>query len=261
MNNQMQIFQHEQFGSIRSVVINDEPWFVGKDVAEALGYKEPSKAAREKVDPDDRGMSKIDTLGGTQEMTIINESGLYSLVLSSKLPGAKQFKRWVTSEVLPSIRKHGAYMTEETLKKALTTPDFIIDLATALKEEQSKRRELEAAREADRPKVLFAEAVSASSSSILVGDMAKILRQNGVEIGQVRLFQWLRDKGYLIRQKGTSWNMPTQRSMEMGLFEVKETTITHADGHISVSRTVKVTGKGQQYFISKFLEKEKKTGS
>ena len=261
MNNQMQIFQHEQFGDIRTVVKDNEPWFVGKDVAEALGYKEPSKAAREKVDPDDRGMSKIDTPSGAQEMTIINESGLYSLVLSSKLPGAKQFKRWVTSEVLPSIRKHGAYMTEETLKKALTTPDFIIDLATALKEEQSKRRELEAAREADRPKVLFAEAVSASSSSILVGDMAKILRQNGVEIGQVRLFQWLRDKGYLIRQKGTSWNMPTQRSMEMGLFEIKETTISHADGHISAKPTPKVTGKGQQYFISKFLEKEKKTGS
>ena len=189
-------------------------------------------------------------------MTIINESGLYSLILSSKLPHAKKFKHWVTSEVLPSIRKHGAYMTDSTLEQALTSPDFLIKLATELKTEKEKRQALEVQAEENKPKVLFADAVSVSQTSILVGDLAKIIKQNGVNIGANRLFAWLRDNGYLIKRKGSDYNMPTQYSMDLKLFEVKETVITHSDGHTSISKTPKVTGKGQQYFINKFLNEE-----
>lgn len=185
--------------------------------------------------------------------TIINESGLYSLILSSKLPNAKKFKRWVTNEVLPSIRKHGAYMTDQTLEQALTSPDFLIQLATQLKEEKEQRKQLEVKVEHDRPKVLFAESVSASKTSILVGELAKILKQNGVDTGQTRLFAWMRENGYLIKRRGNDYNMPTQRAMEMKLFEVKETSVTHSDGHISVNKTPKVTGKGQVYFVNKIM--------
>ena len=251
--NELTVFNHEEFGTIRTTVINEEPWFVGKDVAIALGYEKPTDAARKHVETEDRGVSKIETPSGTQDMTIINESGLYSLVLSSKLPGAKKFKRWVTSEVLPSIRKHGAYMTAETIEKVLLNPDTIIKLATDLKEEQQKRKLLEAKVEEDKPKVLFAEAVSTAKTSILVGELAKLLKQNGVDIGQNRLFQWMRQNGYLVRRQGNDFNMPTQKSMDMGLFEIKETAVTHADGHVHVSKTPKVTGRGQQYFVNKFL--------
>ena len=251
--NELTVFNHEEFGTIRTTVINEEPWFVGKDVAIALGYEKPTDAARKHVETEDRGVSKIETPSGTQDMTIINESGLYSLVLSSKLPGAKKFKRWVTSEVLPSIRKHGAYMTAETIEKVLLNPDTIIKLATDLKEEQQKRKLLEAKVEEDKPKVLFAEAVSTAKNSILVGELAKLLKQNGVDIGQNRLFQWMRQNGYLVRRQGNDFNMPTQKSMDMGLFEIKETAVTHADGHVHVSKTPKVTGRGQQYFVNKFL--------
>jgi phage antirepressor YoqD-like protein len=186
---------------------------------------------------------------------LINESGLYSLILSSKLPKAKEFKHWVTSEILPTIRKHGAYMTENTLEKALTSPDFLIQLATQLKEEQAQRKALEQRVEADRPKVLFAEAVETSQTSILVGDLAKLIKQNGVDIGQKRLFAWLRENGYLIKS-GNSTNMPTQRSMDMKLFEVKERSISNPDGSVRVTKTTKVTGKGQTYFINIFLKGE-----
>lgn len=185
-------------------------------------------------------------------MTVINESGVYALVFSSKLPKAKEFKHWVTSEVLPTIRKHGAYMTPETLEKALLNPDGMIKVLQALKEEQEKRKALEAQNEEMKPKALFAEAVSASKSSILIGDLAKIIKQNGHEIGQKRLFCWLRDNGWLIKQKGASWNMPTQKSMEMGLFEIKESTFQNPDGSVRITKTPKVTGKGQVFFINKF---------
>ena len=188
-------------------------------------------------------------------MTVINESGLYALVLSSKLPGAKQFKRRVTSEVLPAIRRHGMYADAPTVEKMLDDPDTMIRTLQALKEKREKRRALEQRAEADKPKVLFADAVSASHSSILVGELAKLLRQNGVDIGQNRLFAWLRDNGYLIRRSGTDYNMPTQRAMDMNLFSIKETAITRSDGSITISKTVKVTGKGQQYFVEKFLSK------
>ena len=239
--------------SLKQELTDRKPYFVGKDVAEILGYSNSRKAIADHVDPEDKGVTKCDTLGGQQELTVINESGLYSLILSSKLPNAKKFKHWVTAEVLPSIRKHGAYMTDSTLEQALTSPDFLIKLATELKTEKEKRQALEVQAEENKPKVLFADAVSVSNTSILVGDLAKIIKQNGVNIGANRLFAWLRDNGYLIKRKGSDYNMPTQYSMDLKLFEVKETVITHSDGHTSISKTPKVTGKGQQYFVNKFL--------
>lgn len=251
--NELQLFANEQFGSIRTLEMNGEVWFVGKDVADALGYERPTKAVGDHVDPEDRDEVPIqDSIGRMQKTPIINESGLYSLVLSSKMPTVKQFKRWITSEVLPAIRKHGAYLTPAKIEAVLADPDTIIQLATNLKAERQKRAESEKQIEADKPKVLFAEAVSASHTSILVGELAKILRQNGVDMGQNRLFEWLRGHGYLIKS-GSSRNMPRQRAMEQGLFEIKETTITNPDGSIRVTKTPKVTGKGQQYFVNLFL--------
>jgi anti-repressor protein len=251
--NKMQQFTNPAFGTIRTTEIDGEPWFAGRDVAHVLGYANTKDALSRHVDTDDKRGSRFPTPSGTQEMTVINESGLYALVLSSKLPGAKQFKRWVTSEVLPAIRRHGMYADAPTVEKMLDDPDTMIRTLQALKEEREKRRALEQQTAADRPKVLFADAVSASHTSILVGELAKLLRQNGVNIGQNRLFAWLRDNGYLIRRSGTDYNMPTQRSMEMGLFSIKETAISRSDGSVTVSKTVKVTGRGQTYFVDRFL--------
>lgn len=247
---ELQVFNHPQFGTVRAVEIQGEPWLVGKDVAESLGYTATEKAIRTHVDGDDKGVTEMDTPGGKQKVVIINESGLYSLVFGSKLPEAKKFKHWVTSEVLPSIRRDGGYMH--------TTPDMTDEeiMARAVLLGQKKIEEQAKRIQEMRPKEIFADRVSASESSILVGDLAKLLKQNGVDMGQKRLFRWLRDKGYLIKY-GISYNLPTQRSMELGLFEIKETTITHSDGHISISKTVKVTGKGQVYFVNKFLVKER----
>lgn len=250
--NELKVFQNAEFGQVRTLLIDNEPWFVAKDVCECLWIKDVSKAAQ-RLDEDEKGTNLIPTPGGTQNMLCVNEYGLYALVLSSRKPEAKKFKRWITHEVLPSIRKHGAYMTEEKIEEVLTNPDTIIKLATHLKEEQQKRKALEQKIEKDKPKILFADAVSSSKTSILVGELAKLLKQNGIDIGQNRLFKWLRQNGYLISRKGTDYNMPTQKSMELKLFEVKETTVTHADGHTTVNKTPKVTGKGQQYFINKFL--------
>lgn len=252
MNN-LQVFKHVEFGEVRTVDLDGAPWFVGKDVAQALGYQNPQRAIRDHVDDEDKGVTEMVTPGGKQEMPIINESGLYSLVLSSKLPTAKKFKRWVTSEVLPAIRKTGGYIPtagmsdSEIMARAL----LIAQKSIAEKNTQIERQAQKI--EADAPKVLFADSVAASHTSILVGELAKLLKQNGVDIGPNRLFDWLRNNGYLIRRMGTDYNMPTQRSMELGLFEVKENAITHSDGHVTVSKTPKVTGKGQQYFINKFL--------
>lgn len=252
--NELQIFENADFGSVRTLMINAAPYFVGKDVADILGYQNGSRDINRHVDEEDRRKEMLFDGNQDKETILINESGLYSLILSSKMPNAKKFKHWVTAEVLPSIRKHGAYMTPETLEQAILNPDTMIQLCTALKEEREKRTVLEHQAEKDKPKVLFADAVTASHTSILVGELAKILKQNGVDIGQNRLFAVLREKGYLIKRKGTDWNMPTQRSMEMKLFEIKETVISHADGHTSVNKTVKVTGTGQQYFINLFLK-------
>lgn len=251
--NEIKIFRNEEFGIIRTVTINNEPYFVGKDVATVLGYSNPQKAIRDHVDEEDKTVNESFTVNGTKGV-LINESGLYSLVLSSKLPNAKKFKRWVTAEVLPSIRKHGAYMTNDVLEKALTSPDFLIQLATKLKDEQEKNKKLAAENEVMKPKALFADCVSASKSTILIGELAKIIKANGVDIGQNRLFAWLRENGYLIRRKGMDYNMPTQKSMELGLFKIKETTINKPDGSIAITKTVKVTGKGQAYFINKFIK-------
>lgn len=253
--NEIAIFKNPEFGAIRTLTIDGDPWFVGKDVAERLGYERPTKAVQDHIDSEDKDEVPIqDSIGRMQKTPIINESGLYSLVLSSKLPTAKAFKRWITSEVIPAIRKHGGYLAPEKLEEALMNPDTLIRLATDLKAEREHRRALEAEKEANQPKVLFADAVSASKTSILIGELAKLLKQNGVNIGQNRLFAWMRQNGFLISRTGTDFNMPTQKAMERQLFEIKETAITHSDGHVTVSKTPKVTGIGQQYFVNRFLK-------
>lgn len=247
----LQIFNY-QSNEVRTIQKNGEPWFVLKDVCQVLGIGN-SRMAADRLDPDEKGVSQIDTPGGKQEMTCINESGLYNVILRSDKPEAKPFRKWVTSEVLPTIRRHGMYATPDTVEKMLSDPDTAIKLLTTLKEERAARLALEAQAQADKPKVLFADAVATSKTSILIGELAKLISQNGISIGQNRLFAWMRDNGYLIRRKGSDYNMPTQRSMELCLFEIKETVVAHADGHTSTNKTPKVTGKGQQYFINLFL--------
>lgn len=249
MENTLQVFKSTEFGEFRTVVINNEPWFVGKDVASILGYADTFGALKKHVDLEDKQNCQNDSFESPRGLTVINESGLYSLVLSSRLPTAKKFKRWVTSEVLPSIRKTGGYHLPNFANPA--------EAARAWADQFDARQRAEKQIEQDKPKVLFADSVSVSHTSILIGELAKLLQQNGVPMGQNRLFQWLREKSYLIRRKGTDYNMPTQRAMEMGLLEVKETVVSHSDGHTSISKTPKVTGKGQIYFINKFLESAK----
>lgn len=247
----IKIFENERFGTVRTLEEDGRTLFCGSDVAKALGYAKPRNA----ISAHCKGALKrgIPTAGGVQEITFIPEGDIYRLAARSELPGAEEFERWIFDEVLPSIRKHGLYATADTVDKMLADPDTAIRLLGEIKAEREKRRQLEEQADRDRPKVLFAEAVATSSSSILVGALAKILRQNGVDIGQNRLFEWMRKNGYLSRRRGGDFNVPTQRAMEAGLFEIKETAITHADGHVTVNKTVKVTGKGQQYFIAKFL--------
>ena len=252
--NQLQEFNF-QGNQLRTVMIDSEPFFVGKDAATAIGYKNFRDALKTHVKPKYKRESRITTPFGTQTMTVISEPGLYQLASESKLPSAGPFQDWVYEEVLPSIRKHGAYMTPETIEKAIYNPDFIINLATKLKDEQAKTAALTADNETMKPKALFADAVATSHTSILIGDLAKLIRQNGVDIGQNRLFAWLRDHGYLIGS-GDRRNMPTQRAMDLGLFDIKERTIQNPDGSVRITKTTKVTGKGQQYFINKFLQKE-----
>lgn len=247
----LQTFNFEQ-NEVRTILVKDEPYFVGKDVAEILGYSNGPKAMRDHVDEEDKLTERIVISGQNREVIVINESGLYSLILKSKLPNAKKFKRWVTSEVLPAIRKHGAYLTDEKAYDITHNPNSLADLLLQAGE-QLKQKEL-VIKEL-QPKALFAEAVETSKTSILVSELAKILKGNGVDIGQRRLFDWLRANGYLIKRIGSEWNMPTQKSMNLGLFEIKETTINKPDGHIQISKTSKVTGKGQTYFVNKFLGK------
>ena len=251
---ELQIFNSKEFGDIRTVTIDNEPWFVGKDVAEALGYSNASKAVSTHVGEEDRILKVLeaDSQNGNVVKTqtaLINESGLYALIFGSKLESAKRFKHWVTSEVLPAIRKHGVYAVDELL----SNPEMAIKAFTALKEEREKNKALEADNQRMKPKEIFADAVATSHTSILIGDLAKLLKQNGVETGQKRLFEWLRENSYLIKRKGADWNMPTQKAMSLGLFEVKESTVNNPDGSVRINKTTKVTGKGQQYFINKFL--------
>lgn len=238
---------------VRTTMVDGEPYFVGKDVADILGYAKARNAIANHVDEDDAlKWGVMDSLGREQETTIINESGLYSLILSSKLPQAKEFKRWVTSEVLPSIRKHGMWATEDLLNN----PDFLLATVQKLKEEQEQRKALEVKVEKQKPLVNFANAVSTSEDSILIGDFAKLMSQNGVKIGQNRLFEWLRQKGFLISRKGESWNMPKQEYLDKGLFEVKESTVKASGGLVRLYRTTKITGKGQVYFSNLILNDE-----
>lgn len=256
--NKIQVWNYES-SEIRTIQKDGEPWFVLADVCKVLEIARGTKVAERLEEDEVRQTSITDSLGRQQKAYIINESGLYTVILRSDKPQAKPFRKWVTSEVLPSIRKHGAYMTEQTLERALTSPDFLIELATQLKSEREQRKQLETTvaaqskqMEHDKPKVLFADSVTASSSSILIGELAKLIKQNGVDIGQRRLFEWMRANGYLIKRKGSEYNLPTQRSMEQGLMEIKETSVVHT-GDTTISKTPKVTGKGQVYFINLFL--------
>ncbi len=245
--NEVQLFNFENH-EVRSLLINSEPWFVGKDVASILGYKKPENAIANHVDDDDKTTTLIQGIGSNykSKTMIINESGLYSLVLSSKLPSAKKFKRWVTSEVLPALRKTGQYQVKELSGSEL--------MAKALIEAQSVLAAKDKQIEEMKPKALFADAVATSHTSILVGELAKILKQNGIDMGQKRLFAWLREKGYLIKRQGTDYNMPTQKAMDLGLFEIKEGSYVNGSGVNITTKTPKITGKGQQYFINKFLQ-------
>ena len=257
--NELQIFENSEFGTVRTVELDGRTYFVANDVAKALGYKRPNDA----ITAHCRGTAKHrigvqtgikgDGTPALQEidMLIIPEGDIYRLVVKSQLPSAEKFERWVFDEVLPAIRKHGMYAVDELLND----PDLAIKAFTALKEEKERNKVLQADNDRMRPKEIFADAVAASHTSILIGDLAKLLKQNGVDVGQKRLFFWMRDNGYLIKRQGSDWNMPTQKSMEMGLLEVKESTVNNPDGSVRINRTTKVTGKGQQYFINKFLNK------
>jgi len=239
-------YQGKEF---RTVTQNNEPWFVAKDACELLELEDVSKAVL-RLSDSMKGTNSIPTLGGNQEMLVISEAGLYKLVFTSRKPEAEKFTDWVASEVIPSIRKHGMYAKDELLDN----PDLMIEVITKLKDERQKRLAAETKIEQDKPKVLFADAVAVSNSTILIGELAKLIKQNGIDIGEKRLFEWLRNNGYLISRRGTDYNAPTQRAMELKLFKVKETVITHSDGHVTVSKTTKVTGNGSQYFINKFLK-------
>ena len=244
--NEVQLFNFENH-EVRSLLINSEPWFVGKDVADVLGYKNQNDALSKHVDGEDKDTIAIrDSIGRNRNTPIINESGLYCLVLSSKLPSAKKFKRWVTSEVLPALRKTGQYQVKELSGSEL--------MARALIEAQNVLAAKDKQIEEMKPKALFADAVATSHTSILVGELAKILKQNGIDMGQKRLFAWLREKGYLIKRQGTDYNMPTQKAMDLGLFEIKEGSYVNGSGVNITTKTPKITGKGQQYFINKFLQ-------
>lgn len=249
--NELQVFSYEG-KEVRTIQRNGETWWVLKDVCEVLEIGN-SRMVAERLDVDEKGVSIIDTLGGKQELTVISESGLYNVILLSRKPEAKHFKRWVTHEVLPQIRRHGAYITTSKLEEIMNDPDSWIKLLTALKEERQEKERLKLQATENKPKVVFADAVSVSEGTILIGELAKILKGNGIDIGQNRLFERLRQDGFLIKRKGTDYNAPTQKAMELGLFRVKETAITHSDGHVTISKTTKVTGKGQQYFINYFL--------
>lgn len=241
MNN-LQLFNFEN-NQLRTLLINNEPWFLGKDVADILEYTNTAKAIRDHVDEEDKLTERIVLSGQNREVIFINESGLYSLVLSSKLPSAKRFKHWVTSEVLPQIRKTGSYATpqltgEELMAKAL------IEAKSVLERQNKQIIEM-------KPKALFADTVAASDSSILVGQEAKLISQSGCKMGQNRFFAWLRENGYLC-SKGENYNMPTQKSREMDLIEIKIRTVTNPDGSVRETKTPVITGKGQIYFINKF---------
>lgn len=251
MSNEIQVFDSPEFGTVRAIHDeNGEPMFVAKDVAVILGYRDAANMTR-RLEEDEKGTRSVSTPGGEQQMAVITEPGLYSAILGSRVPEARAFKRWVTHEVLPALRRDGGYMVardetpEQTMARAVLLAQATID------RQKSRIAGLEAENEEMRPKALFADAVAASDGTCLIGEFAKMLRQNGVDVGQNRLFAMLREDGYL-GKVGQNRNVPTQRSMELGLFRIKETAITHSDGHVTINRTPKLTGKGQRYFIERY---------
>jgi anti-repressor protein len=252
MNN-LQVFKNELF-QVSVKLENGQTIFDAETVAKSLGLV-VSQGKYTNVRWDRVNKYLVNTgLPQVEKGDFIPESAVYKLAFKASNEVAEKFQDWLAVEVLPSIRKNGVYMTEDAIEKALNDPDFIIRLATNLKEEKIKRIEAENKIVLQQPKVIFADAVSVSHTSILVGELAKLLKQNGINIGQNRLFERLRTEGYLIRRIGTDYNMPTQKSMELKLFQVKETAITHSDGHVTISKTTKVNGKGQIYFVNKFRE-------
>ena len=242
--NDIQKFTNDEFGTIRVADNNGELWFIAKDVCDALGI---NKTAASRLDDDEKGLRLTQTPGGDQAILCVSEPGFYKLVMKSRKPEAKAFQRWVTHEVLPSIRKQGGYMTA----RADETPEQIMARALMLAKDTMDRQQREIAEL--RPKALFADAVAASDGTCLIGELAKMMRQNGVHVGQNRLFEWLRRDGFL-GKTGSNYNVPTQMAMERGLFRIKETAVTHSDGHVTVNRTPKATGKGQRYFIDRYCK-------
>ena len=250
-NSELKIFNYEKT-NVRTSIKNGEIWFVLKDVCDVLGIINPT-AVFSRLDDDER--AKLN-LGRQGEANIINEPGLYKVILRSDKPEAKKFMKWVTHDVLPSIRKHGAYITSEKMEELMSDPETWVKLIRALQDERKEKAILQDQIENAKPKIIFADAVSVSESDILIGELAKILKGNGIEIGQNRLFEKLRNEGFLVRRNGSDNNMPTQKAMDKGLFKIKETAVTHSDGHVTVNKTVKVTGKGQLYFINMFLNRK-----
>lgn len=243
--NDIQVFQHGQFGQVRVVRSETgEPWFVAKDVCNSLGIRTDS--VRSILDADEVSETNPNIIGvaGGRKPLIVSEAGIYSLILKSRKPEAKAFQRWVTHEVLPAIRREGGYMVARDETPEQTMARAVLLARSTIDRQRARIAELE-------PKALFADAVGASNGTCLVGELAKMIRQNGVPMGQNRLFALMREDGYL-GKSGSNRNVPTQRSMEMGLFRIKETAVTHADGHVTVNRTPKVTGKGQRYFVGRY---------
>ena len=248
--NDLQIFSNEEFGEVRTITKDGEPWFVAKDISDKLGYAQTSNMMK-RIDDEDFISSKLD--GMNMNSILINESGLYSAIIGSKLESAKRFKHWVTSEVLPSIRKNGGYIAgQEYLSDDELMAKALLVAQNKIAERDSIIAEKNAQIEQMKPKQIFADSVETSRTSILVGDLAKLICQNGVQIGQKRLFEWMRKNGYLMKY-GASRNMPMQKYIEQGLFEIKENSIQSPNGNVRLTITPKVTGKGQVYFINKFL--------
>lgn len=248
---ELQIFKNSEFGEIRTKMISNEPYFMLSDVCRVLEIKN-SRDSKNRLNEKGVATTDILTNGGIQKADFINESNLYKLVFQSRKPQAEKFSDWVTSEVLPTIRKHGAYMSSEVIEKTLSDPDYLIRLATNLKEEKAKRALAEAQIERDKPKVLFADSCEVAENSILIGEFAKRLKQNGFDIGQNKLFEWLRQHDYLCKS-GERKNLPTQYAMELGLFEIKTRVLSNPNGSVRTTSTTKITGRGQIYFTNKFL--------
>ena len=252
----LKVFQNSQFGELEILTIDNKEWFPAIKVAEILGYTNPRKAIRDHAKEKGVTIRSVLSNGGMQDKKFIDEGNLYRLITRSKLPQAERFEEWIFEDVLPAIRKHGVYATDDVIENTLNNPDYIINVLTEYKKEKEQNLLLQQEVETNKPKVLFADSVAGSDNSILVGELAKILKQNGVDIGQNRLFKWLRNNGYLIKKGGESYNLPTQKSMDLKILDIKKRIINNPDGSSKVSRTPKVTGKGQQYFINKFLAEE-----